>query len=117
MELSVFGRKFARNSGIVNLMDDLGSALLENPDMIMMGGGNPAYIPEIEIALQKRLKTLSDSTDNVRKLVGIRSPPLPWPLSRTGNSLICTRPPTHGFPRAATNTPIRLAPGTLTCLQ
>ena len=34
MKLSLFGEKFTRNSGIVELMDDLGSALLENPDMI-----------------------------------------------------------------------------------
>lgn len=56
-------------------MEDLGNALNGDNEMIMMGGGNPAYIPEIEIALQKRLKTLSDSTDNVRKLVGIYDPP------------------------------------------
>ena len=41
MKLSVFGEKFTRNSGIVELMDDLGSALVENPDMIMMGGRQP----------------------------------------------------------------------------
>jgi len=34
MKLSVFGEKFTRNSGIVELMDDLGSALVDNPDMI-----------------------------------------------------------------------------------
>ena len=41
MKLSVFGEKFVDKSGIVELMDDLGSALNENPDMIFMGGGNP----------------------------------------------------------------------------
>ena len=48
MKLSVFGEKFTRESGIVGLMDDLGTALVDNPDMIMMGGGNPGRLPEAE---------------------------------------------------------------------
>ena len=34
MKLSEFGEKFATDSGIVGLMDDLGNALLENPDCL-----------------------------------------------------------------------------------
>ncbi|MDH3924015.1 MAG: valine--pyruvate transaminase [Xanthomonadales bacterium] len=56
MKLSVFGKKFARNSGIVNLMDDLGTALLLNPEMIMMGGGNPGRIPEAEALFRESLE-------------------------------------------------------------
>ena len=41
MKLSAFGDKFSASTGIVELMDDLGTALNENPDMIFMGGGNP----------------------------------------------------------------------------
>ena len=55
MELSAFGEKFTRDSGIVSLMDDLGSALLENPDMIMMGGGNPGRLPEAEAVFRRNL--------------------------------------------------------------
>ena len=58
MKLSVFGKKFTRNSGIVELMDNLGSALLENPDMIMMGGGNPGRLPEAEAIFQQRLEAV-----------------------------------------------------------
>lgn len=44
MEFSTFGDKFARYSGITQLMDDLNDGL-RNPDAIMLGGGNPAQIP------------------------------------------------------------------------
>ena len=47
MKLSQFGEKFSGLTGIVELMDDLGSALNENPEMIFMGGGNPARIAEV----------------------------------------------------------------------
>lgn len=44
MEFSTFGNKFARYSGITQLMDDLNDGL-RNPEAIMLGGGNPAQIP------------------------------------------------------------------------
>lgn len=37
-------------------MDDLGTALLLNPDMIMMGGGNPGRIPEAEALFRESLE-------------------------------------------------------------
>lgn len=46
MEFSIFGDKFARYSGITQLMDDLNDGL-RTPDAIMLGGGNPAQIPEM----------------------------------------------------------------------
>ncbi|RLA55587.1 MAG: valine--pyruvate transaminase, partial [Gammaproteobacteria bacterium] len=58
MKLSVFGEKFTGKSGIVELMDDLGTALNENPDMIFMGGGNPGHLPEIEAIFQQRLEQI-----------------------------------------------------------
>ena len=47
MKLSQFGQKFSESAGIVDLMDDLGSALNENPEMIFMGGGNPGRIQRL----------------------------------------------------------------------
>lgn len=46
MELSKFGEKFTRYSGITQLMDDLNQGL-QTPGAIMLGGGNPAAIPEM----------------------------------------------------------------------
>jgi valine--pyruvate aminotransferase len=70
MKLSVFGTKFARDSGIVGLMDDLGSALLENPDMIMMGGGNPGRLPEAEAVFQKHLEAILTDPEKRHRLFG-----------------------------------------------
>ena len=40
-------------------MEDLGSALNENPEMIFMGGGNPARIPEMEALFKQRLESIA----------------------------------------------------------
>ena len=58
MKLSAFGQKFSGDSGIVELMDDLSTALRDNPDMIFMGGGNPGRVPEVETAFQHRLEAI-----------------------------------------------------------
>ncbi len=43
---SKFGEKFNRNSGITQLMGDLNDGL-RTPGALMLGGGNPAAIPEV----------------------------------------------------------------------
>lgn len=75
MKLSVFGEKFTRNSGIVELMDDLGSALGENPDMIMMGGGNPGRLPQAEAIFQNRLEAIMADPAKRHRLFGLYQPP------------------------------------------
>ncbi len=70
MKLSAFGEKFARDSGIVALMDDLGNALAENPDMIMMGGGNPGRLPEMERVFQQRLEAIMQDPLQRHRLFG-----------------------------------------------
>lgn len=75
MKLSAFGKKFTSESGILKLMDDLGNALAGDKDMIMMGGGNPGHVPEIEDALKKRLEKIVLNHDQFRRLTGIYDPP------------------------------------------
>ncbi len=70
MKLSAFGEKFSARSGAVELMDDLGNALLENPNAILMGGGNPGQIPEMEEVFQQRLQTMLDSPEQRHNLLG-----------------------------------------------
>jgi len=70
VKLSKFGEKFARDSGIVGLMDDLGSALVENPDMVMMGGGNPGRLPEMEKVFQQRLEAVMRNSRRRHLLFG-----------------------------------------------
>ena len=55
MKLSAFGRKFTADAGITSLMDDLGNAMASGDDMIMMGGGNPGHIPEIQQRVQEQI--------------------------------------------------------------
>ncbi|RMF15945.1 MAG: valine--pyruvate transaminase [Gammaproteobacteria bacterium] len=72
--MSLFGEKFAGESGISLLMKDLGAALAGG-DQIMMGGGNPGYVPEIEQALMARLGKLSEDVNLFRRAVGIYDAP------------------------------------------
>ncbi|GAB2191080.1 valine--pyruvate transaminase [Sessilibacter sp. MAH1] len=68
MKLSQFGERFCAESGTYNLMDDLGKALTTNPEMLFLGGGNPAQIPEIEQEIQQALETLVKKTGGVGRL-------------------------------------------------
>lgn len=75
MKLSRFGQKFTTNSGILSLMDDLGNTLASDQPMIMMGGGNPGHIPEVEQLLRQRMQQLIDDPKAFRRLIGIYDPP------------------------------------------
>ena len=75
MQLSKFGEKFTRHSGILSLMDDLGHALADNDHMIMMGGGNPAHIPEVEEIFRRRLERILESQSEFTRFIGTYDPP------------------------------------------
>jgi valine--pyruvate aminotransferase len=75
VKLSAFGEKFTGKSGIVELMDDLGTALNENPDMIFMGGGNPGRLPEVEAIFQQRLEQIMSDPRQRHSLFGIYQSP------------------------------------------
>ena len=74
MQFSVFGEKFSAGAGILSLMDDLGNAMADG-DKIMMGGGNPGQIPEIQEVMRERLRVLTADDQALRKLIGIYDPP------------------------------------------
>ncbi len=48
MKYSKLGKKISSHSGIMQLMDDLGEAMTLNPQIKMLGGGNPAAIPAVQ---------------------------------------------------------------------
>jgi len=56
-------------------MDDLGTALNENPDMIFMGGGNPGRIPEAEAIFKARLESVLADPAQLHSLMGIYQSP------------------------------------------
>lgn len=70
MALSDFGQKITEISGIVSLMEDLGEALNVNPDILFMGGGNPARIPAVESLLEEQLSAIVKDHCGVYKLLG-----------------------------------------------
>jgi valine--pyruvate aminotransferase len=75
MNYSVFGEKFTRNTGISQLMDDLGQANHSgDADMIMLGGGNPALIPEAHDIFVDELQKLIASSD-VDQMLGLYDSP------------------------------------------
>jgi len=69
MGYSLFGEKFTTHSGITMLMDDLNIGC-QDPNSIMLGGGNPAKIPQVnqyfDQLLQKKIadKSLLDTLTN-----------------------------------------------------
>ena len=75
MKYSKFGQKFTSESGIVNLMEDLGEALNVNPDIIFMGGGNPAKIPEMESLFADKLREVINDDEARHKLLGVYQSP------------------------------------------
>ncbi len=75
MQLSRFGQKLSGDAGIVTLMDDLGDALRNNPDMIFMGGGNPARIPAMEAAFAEALNETLADPQQTHHLLGVYQPP------------------------------------------
>src|SRR5690606_14359773 len=75
MQFSRFGQKLTAYAGIVSLMDDLVDALRVNPEMIFMGGGNPARIQEMEREFESALQaTLRDPVET-HQLLGLYQPP------------------------------------------
>lgn len=75
MKFSAFGHKFSQSSGIVTLMEDLGTALRERPDMCFMGGGNPAQIPDVEAQFKATLSALLSDPKKAHQLFGVYQSP------------------------------------------
>ena len=75
MKFSKFGNKLRGRSGIKQLMDDLGEALAGNKDMLMLGGGNPALIPEINQRFREIMLGLLESQQDLDQTLGIYDEP------------------------------------------
>lgn len=73
MTFSLFGDKFTRYSGITRLMEDLNDGL-RTPGAIMLGGGNPACIPEMDSYFRKLLADMLDNGNAVDALCNYDGP-------------------------------------------
>ena len=75
MEVSKFGKRITRGSGIGQLMDDLGHALTEHQDILMLGGGNPAHIPQVQRCFRKSMVGLLENGSEFERAIGNYDPP------------------------------------------
>jgi valine--pyruvate aminotransferase len=73
---SIFGRQLASGSGIEDLMDDLGHALAEGGEnLLMLGGGNPASLPAVEKVWQERMREIVGDAGSLRRVLNTYDPP------------------------------------------
>ena len=70
MKFSDFGKRFAGEIGIGELMDDLGDALVSDPAPLMLGGGNPAHITEVQALFRSRMKDILSSAGEFERVIG-----------------------------------------------
>ncbi len=75
MNVSRFGRKVAAQSGIGKLMDDLGSSRCSKDQVFMLGGGNPAHIPEVERHFRRSMEAMLEDAGRFERAVGDYDPP------------------------------------------
>lgn len=75
-ELSNFGRNLCEGSGIGELMDDLGEALAKGGDIKMLGGGQPAHVPEMDAMWRKRMEEIMAEPDVLEKVLGNYDAPI-----------------------------------------
>lgn len=82
MKLSHFGCLLAQDSPIVQLMEDLGEALGRNPDILFLGGGNPAQVPAAQQCFQAHLQTLVRDPQATAAMLGV------YPAPQGGDSTL-----------------------------
>jgi len=74
MEFSSFGQRFTQFSGITQLMDDLNEGIRSGDNVIMLGGGNPAQIPEMLARFNTEADSLLQSGDLVAAMSNYDGP-------------------------------------------
>jgi len=75
VSLSNFGLKLSGPAGITELMKDLGEALSVSRDFRMLGGGNPAHIPEVQAVWRQRMRELMDDGPELDRVLANYDPP------------------------------------------
>jgi len=75
MQFSKLGQKFTAQTGILQLMDDLGQALNSEQPTIMLGGGNPAPIPQMQQVFRRHMADILQDQPRFDRIIGAYSPP------------------------------------------
>lgn len=76
-DFSQFGERFSVDSGILELMEDLDLALngANRGEYLMLGGGNPAHIPEVQRLIREAMQKLLADGDRFERMIGIYDHP------------------------------------------
>jgi valine--pyruvate aminotransferase len=74
-DFSVLGEKLSAHSSILGLMNDLGRAMTIAPHMKMLGGGNPAAVPELQLLVRARMRELMAEGDAFDRMLANYEPP------------------------------------------
>jgi valine--pyruvate aminotransferase len=74
-DISRWAKQWAKESGIGRLMQDLGEATAAGGDLLALGGGNPAHVPEVQQALREQTRLLARDPVAFAKAVGTYDPP------------------------------------------
>lgn len=72
MSSSKYASRFLESSGTVKLMEDLAAA---KSDSLMLGGGNPAHIPEVQIAFRDAMREIVNDSERFAVMLGDYSGP------------------------------------------
>ncbi len=75
MKLSAFGEKFTAHTGILALMDDLGRAMSGSEKKFMLGGGNPAHLPQMNALWRRRMEEILSDGDRYERMLANYDPP------------------------------------------
>ena len=76
-EKSLFGERLASGSGIEELMDDLGHAMAgAHGPVRMLGGGNPAHIPEMQAIWRNRMAAILADPPAFDRMMTNYDPPI-----------------------------------------
>ncbi len=70
MDLSRFGARITAKTGILELMEDLGNAVSGGKHYYMLGGGNPALIPDVCELWHRRMQEILDNGDQFGNMIG-----------------------------------------------
>jgi valine--pyruvate aminotransferase len=79
---SVFGARYARRTAAAELMLDLADAMAAPAPVYMLGGGNPARIPEVEAVYTRRLTEIAVDSAQFGRFAGQYSHPAGDPAFR-----------------------------------
>jgi valine--pyruvate aminotransferase len=101
MEFTRFGEKFTAATGIVQLMDDLGNTVAGSDDIIMLGGGNPSHIPEVQQIFRERMEEILANGDEFERLIGNYGPPQGPPVFTEAMAALLRK--TYGWEITAKN--------------